>query len=355
MTGLWMELERDALYELARAWRTINWTYLRDALRPPSFELHAGESTLGRWYRERRLITLSRKLVFEHSWGVVEEVLKHEMAHQFADEVWNAHDETAHGFGFRAACERLAIDPAASGLPEEAPLADDEQRMIQKIARLLSLASSPNQHEAEAATLAARRLMHKHNVDAQSSRRAYTFKHLGKPVRRLEESARVLGRILGDHFFVEVIWVRAYQPLDRIQGTVMEVVGTPSNLAIAEYVYAYLTHAAAELWAAHQDGKKAAGRLRFQAGVMHGFLDKLERDKKQPEEQALVWIKDGELDAFYRRRHPRITTFRREGNTRDKTFEHGRKAGEKIVLKRGLESTGSSRGRLLGPGSGSGS
>src|SRR5262245_45763460 len=108
---LFTDLERAALFEISAAWHSFNGTYLKNALMPPSFELHEGSSLLGKWQRERRTIALSRALVFEHPWGSVEEVLKHEMAHQFAEEVLGAVDETSHGAAFRTACERLAIDP----------------------------------------------------------------------------------------------------------------------------------------------------------------------------------------------------------------------------------------------------
>src|SRR5687768_5792893 len=138
--SIWTELDRAVLYEVAAAWSAINWTYLREALIPPSFELHSGEGTLGRWHPERRTISLSHKLVYEQPWGVVEEVLKHEIAHQYAGEVLGGDDETAHGAAFRVACEKLAIDPAASGLPNTPSMDESEERAIQKIARLLSLA-----------------------------------------------------------------------------------------------------------------------------------------------------------------------------------------------------------------------
>jgi hypothetical protein len=126
----------------------------------------------------------------------------------------------------------------------------------------------------------------------------------------------------------------------------MEVIGTPANLAIAEYVHAYLRHASEELWTQHRRGP----RRTYLAGVMHGFLEKL-REERAPveEERALVWVKDAELEAFYARRHPKTTSFTRQGQKRDHTFHEGKSAGKKIVLKRGVGAA-SSHGRLLGDG-----
>ena len=58
------------------------------------------------------------RLVTEHPWTVVLEVLRHEMAHQYVDEVLGVHDETAHGPTFQAVCEARAIDGRAAGVLE---------------------------------------------------------------------------------------------------------------------------------------------------------------------------------------------------------------------------------------------
>ena len=64
----------------------------------------------------------------------------------------------------------------------------------------------------EAAMSAARRLMLKHNIaqaTAPGSGR-YTFRHIGRPTGRRSAAERILGLILSEHFFVEVIWTHVY-------------------------------------------------------------------------------------------------------------------------------------------------
>src|SRR5690606_38036286 len=77
-----VELERAALRAVRRSYDDINGTYFRWALRAPAFELVDSRSRLGRWVGDLRLIELSRHLLLEHGWGVLVEVLKHEMVHQ---------------------------------------------------------------------------------------------------------------------------------------------------------------------------------------------------------------------------------------------------------------------------------
>jgi hypothetical protein len=49
--------------------------------------LSDSERRLGEWNRAQRTISISRRLVVQQPWGVVREVLKHEMAHQYVFEI----------------------------------------------------------------------------------------------------------------------------------------------------------------------------------------------------------------------------------------------------------------------------
>ncbi len=340
-------LERALLRELLAQWKHVNASYFRNGLRPPAIELTSSRSLLGRWLRESRTIEIAREMVLERPWGMVVEVLKHEMAHQYVHEILGAIEETAHGPAFREACRRLGIDARAAGLPNRdahAP-SPEEHRVIERIARLLALAESPNVHEAEAATVAAQRLMLKYNIEAQKSATVqdYGYRHLGKPSGRVGEAERVLAALLGKHFFVEVIWVPVYRPLEGKRGSVLEICGTASNLAMAEYVHAYLSHAAEQLWSEHKKTYDVRGnkdRRTFLAGVMAGFAEKLRRDQQGHHEAGLVWVADGDLSNFYRRRHPHVRNVRLAGTRKNEAFGHGREAGKKIILRRGVGAAG---------------
>jgi Protein of unknown function (DUF2786)/SprT-like family len=336
-------LERVLVRELLAQWKHVNASYFRSGLRPPAIELTTSRAMLGRWMRETRTIEIARELVLERSWGMVVEVLKHEMAHQYVHEILGAIDETAHGPAFREACRRLGIDGRAAGLPDASPHAPSPEahRVVERIARLLALAESPNVHEAEAATVAAHRLMLRHNLEARHSSTAqdYGFRHLGKPSGRVGESDRVLGALLGSHFFVEVIWVAVYRPREGRRGSVLEICGTSSNLAMAEYVHAYLSHAAEQLWSDHKKSHDVRGnrdRRTFLAGVMAGFADKLRQDQQGHEKAGLVWVADGDLSNYYRRRHPHVRNVRLAGMRKNEAFGHGREAGKRIILRRGV-------------------
>src|SRR5690349_11084953 len=93
-------LEAALLRALADTWDDVNRTHFGGRLRRPVLALHDGPGRLGQWSGERRQLSLSRALVWEQPWGVVREVLRHEVAHQFVDQILQAHDESAHGPAF---------------------------------------------------------------------------------------------------------------------------------------------------------------------------------------------------------------------------------------------------------------
>jgi hypothetical protein len=345
-------LEAALVRELRATWRQLNEAYFKAGLATPTFELTPMHTTLGRWVPDTRTIEISRPLVLERAWGAVVEVLKHEMAHQYVHETLGETSESAHGPAFRDACRRLGIDARASGVPDALEPSPEEQRIVERIARLLALAESPNRHEAEAATVAAHKLMLKYNLDSTRDRatRDYGFRHLGTPTGRVNEHERVLAMVLGKHFFVEAIWVPVYRPLEGKRGSVLEICGTQANLSIAEYVHGFMLETAERLW---RDHKREAGidsdreRRTYLAGVMAGFAEKLARQSTASRSEGLVWVRDGDLVGFFRRRHPYVRHVRHSGNRRTEAYAHGRAAGREIILHRAVESPATSRGRLL--------
>jgi len=347
------ELEASLLRELMRCWRELCYTYFKDGLKPPVMRLAEGASRLGAWDRQTRCIELSRSFVLESSWGSVVEVLKHEMAHQYAHEVLGAVDETAHGPAFQRTCMHMGIDPAASGTPE--PRDEGDERILKKVADLLSLAQSQNQHEAENAAALAQRLMLKHNVALSEApgRRHYAFRHLGSIKGRHQESEHILAGILADHFFVEVIWVYGYRPEDGKRGSVLEVCGTNANLEMASYVHDFLQHTAERLWKEHKRQlgiRRNRDRRSYIAGVMEGFRERLRSEKRRAAEKGLVWVGDADLRRYYRKRHPHVRSVRLQGHGHTDARHHGRAAGRNIVLHRGVKDGAGQSGKALPAG-----
>lgn len=274
---------------------------------------------MGAWDPGLRQLRLNRRLLLEHGWASLVEVLKHEMAHQYVYDVLGVHDETAHGPAFRQVCADRGIDSAATGLPSLA-VNVDEQRALDRVKKLLALAQSSNPHEAELAMAAAQRLVLKYNLEAfEPSRESYYgFRHLGTPRLRVSRAEHMAAAILREFFFVEVIWVQTWLPLEGRAGKVLEVCGVVENLELATYVHGFLLQAAERLWDAYRRQPGVRGmryRQSFMAGVLSGFRDKLTDERRVQQQEGLIWVGDPGLSSYLRRRHPRQrrTTSKTEG------------------------------------------
>jgi hypothetical protein len=354
---LTVELERAALRAVRRSFDDVNGSYFRWALTPPSFELVDHASRLGRWVGAHRRIELARALLVEHRWGVLVEVLKHEMAHQYVDEVLGVHDEPSHGPAFRRVCDERGFDGGASGVPRDPGSNDRHAEVLDRIAKLLALAESSNQHEAQAAMSAAQRLMLRYNIEEvqRNAARVYTHRQIGEPTGRASEAERLLSAVLAEFFFVEVIRVPVWRPLEGRRGSVLEVCGTRENVELAEYVYAFLHHTAERLWREHrrEHGLKGnTGRQSFVAGAISGFRNKLRLERGKSQSTGLVWVGDAGLESFFRRRHPSLRWLRHRSRRGSAEYAHGERAGREIVLHRGVAQGPSGGLRLLGSGRG---
>ncbi|MDB4990001.1 MAG: hypothetical protein JWN04_5179 [Myxococcaceae bacterium] len=342
------ERQRALVRELLASHRQLNQSHFKSALSTPQLSLSDAESFLARWLPAARTIEFSEAfLAAAESWGVVLEVLKHEMAHQYVHEVLREVEEP-HGAAFRAVCERLGIDARARGQPES-QLDESGKRVLERVHKLLALAESDNRHEAEAAAAAAQRLMLRHNLEhvAEAPREErdgcthdarYGFRQLGRVTGRVTEWERRLGNVLREHFFVDIIWVPAYRPLEQKRGSVMEAIGTRENLDLAAYVYDFLVRTAERLWAQHRSerGIGNAARRAYLAGVMSGFAQKLALQAKAHKAQGLVWIPHAELKQYTRKRHPYLRTISHRGHSQRDVFAHGQKAGRELVLHKGV-------------------
>jgi hypothetical protein len=349
------ELEAALVRELRDRYDWNNRERFGGRLVAPVIVLSDSTTHLGRWDSTMRRLEISRTLVFERTWLEVSSVLEHEMAHQFVDEILHLHDETAHGETFRRVCAERGIDARAAGPPVAGaadPAAAGTDRVLERIRKLLALAGSPNQHEAEMAMRKAHELMLRHNIEATATRaqHRYEIRHLGDPSRRGTRVESEIVGLLSEFFFVKVIRVPVYLPRLGKSGMVYEIAGTRANVEMASHVYAFLLATAERLWQANRhDARVRSGRDRlvYQSGVIGGFREKLLSERVDLKETGLVWVGDRSLDGFYRARHPRITT-RRHHVRINSAHAAGREAGRTVVLHKPVEhGPAAGRPRLL--------
>ncbi len=334
------ELYRVWNHKLYQWWRYYDEEYLSNALNVPLITLSRAEGELGHWDRGHRRLSISAWHIERDPWLEVMETLRHEMAHQYVDEVLRTGDEEPHGPAFHQACKKLRCSPRARGGGDGRGSRVEDERILRVLKKVLSLTSSPNEHEAQAAVNKARRLLLTYNIDVVELDRERCFgsRCLGVVKSRRASYELWLALILQEFFFVEILWVHNYEALTDRSGTILQIYGTPTNLEMAAYVNDYLAELLERLW---RDYKKARGlpgnreRLRYFAGVLEGFYHKLEAQEATIlNQRALVWKGDTRLQEYYRYLNPRVQTRYGRGVTASAAYRDGLEEGRRVTIRR---------------------
>ena len=114
-----------------------------------------------------------------------------------------------------------------------------EEKIIDKIRKLMALAGSPNENEAKLAMMRAQQMMAKYNLSKRDidkiSPSMIITKKVSGDVKRSPTWMAVLGKIIADNF-------KCYcYRQETIGGSVVMMKGLEEDIEIAEVVYAYAT------------------------------------------------------------------------------------------------------------------
>ncbi len=353
------ELEALWLERLRAEWHHANRGKLRGALIPPILTLDTATRRLGSWQSVGRLLSIARAHVERDRWADVVETLRHEMAHQYADEVLHARDEAAHGDAFRHACALLGVhqrgEGGDGGVGVAAAAARDPQteRIVERVQKLLALAASDNQHEAEAAMATAHRLLLQHNLDlrAASEQRQYTRATLGASAASIPLSWKMISGILSQFFFVEAVWTHEFVAARGRDERRLEVFGRPHDVEMARWVHDFLHGALQRLFAAaRQRGEVAGnGRRDYEAGVLGAFRTKLRAEREVQAQRGLVWVGDADLGRYMRQEVGPMRSFGATGPQRSAAHAAGQRDGANLRLHRPVSTSGGGGGLLPAP------
>jgi len=228
-----------------------------------------------------------------------------------------------------------------------------ENKILEKIKKLLSLATSPNENEAKLASEKAQALLLKHNLslselDYEESR--YSKETLVEGRAKVED--KFIHAILAKFFFVTLVRSR------KIGG--VYILGEKTNVEIARYTKAYLEQTFKALFKAYkkETGCPSGHRQSYYFGLHKGLTEKLEAQKKAFEEQfkannpnsnyGLV-VTDKALARFVRDQFGNLRSSRSKfSNRSDDAQSAGKEAGSNIRINRGLSSSNSGETLAIG-------
>lgn len=227
-----------------------------------------------------------------------------------------------------------------------------DKNLIQKIQKLLALANSSNQNEAELASKKAQELLLKHNISMASVENAqFDFTEHTEELKRQPVEAKFIQSLLVEFFFIKIIH-------DKIRDRLV-FVGTEENIQVAMYVRDFLRNTFKRLYAIENKAQNWKGKNRnaFYLGLYKGLRQKLESEKQKATEnveagkalivvdRALVDFMNSRHDNLKNRSHGRIKA------TNAEAVERGHEHGRKLNISRGLGESSTAAPKALKGGS----
>ncbi|OGR02405.1 MAG: hypothetical protein A2511_09495 [Deltaproteobacteria bacterium RIFOXYD12_FULL_50_9] len=352
--------------QLAQEYRHLCWLY-RVRLRLPLFEIRTGQSRAGTWSPGLDTLSLASWLIRDHAWDVVLEVLRHEMSHQYVQQVLGRGDELPHGPAFQEACDRLGVHPEFRSAQGTIPrlLSGEGQKsggMLARVEKLFALAQSANEHEAALAMQKANAILRRYNLEQLHRHAAtdYDYLIINPGSKRIAAHQRLIAAILKDFFYVNVVIARQFEAQSGETLRVIELTGAKENLAVAEYVYHFLVGRLEYLWREYRKRTRAAGKEKnsYWLGVLNGFREKLSLQDREAMRttanntaSSLICASDPGLIRYYQTRYPRLRTVQHNRPlVYAGTYQAGQQEGKQLLIHKGVAADGGNTGLLLAGG-----
>lgn len=270
-------------------------------------------------------------------------IIRHELAH-YLTFINYGPSVQPHGVEFRTFCDRIKwgeeVFRATICLEEanEGQICPTSE-ILRKIQKVMALQSSSNPHEAETAMLKAQELLLKHNVDAKALVEDGDKMVLKRILiqKKIDTKTTAISKIL-ETFFVSCVFKRTSSFV------ALEILGTPENIDIAEYVAHVLQVEMERLWREVQRTTHLQGQIAknsFFYGLAKGYCDKIEAHKKRYDtatSSALLVI-EKQLTEAKEMVYPKLKTKKSKRGYSPDADSLGQKMGKNLNINTGISKT----------------
>lgn len=316
---------------------------------PLNFVCFEDSKKLGFFDSSCMQIGLNYQLMLHARDEVIEETLRHELAHLYTYLKYpeNFHVLDPHGLEFRNVCKDFSwgksIYEAKANINEvnkDLDQASLSGKRFNQIKKLLALASSSNQHEAEAATLKANQLLRKYNLEHITNELSRSDEEtcFVKTVLTKKKNGPILMAIYDilTHFYVRPVFSK------RKGVMALEVVGHEQSVLLADYVAKFLNTELERFWALAktQDSqlRGISAKKSYIRGVASAFISKITRDQSlnmSTDQKSLV---AASLEKLSELAYPKLRyTKTSAGKTDLSALKAGLKDGKDLSIRQGIE------------------
>ncbi len=283
----------------------------------------------------------------------LQNIIRHEIAH-YMTFIDYGNCVEPHGRQFREFCQSMGwpeeVKKATTCLDDEVGVhKEEESAVLRKVQKLMALAASSNQHEAEQAMVKSQQLLLKHNISSDyiedSDEEKIFLKRIMKQKKKNAKMQAIA--IILRTFFVNTVYNR------QDGATCLEIVGSATNIEIAEYVANTLVHELENLWnqARKQQFalKGTVAKNSFFLGVAKGYCDKINSLKKQCNSEvsnALIVIEKKLQDA-QNMVYPRLRNSSSQARHCSESSQLGQQAGRGLNINPGINNSAKNSGSYI--------
>lgn len=320
-------------------------------LYPLHIVVFEGNNTLGYFDHHSYQIGLNSKLMYSTKEKVLKDILRHEFAHYLTYIRFGA-EIHSHGAEFKSVCHELSwnheVSKASANIEQlNEKLEGDlrSEKIMTKVKKLLKLAESDNEHESQAATIKANKLLLKYNLDLFESENFETL-FVKKLITQKRKSAKLM--VIYDilkHFMIRPI-------LSYGKGQVsLEATGTKANLKLADYLASFLESELERLWCQHKSNTNAKGQRAknsFFLGLAKGYdqkMQSLSHEFNEAQRKDLILINKN-LDTAVNKIYRRLSSTSSGSSIDQSSFGAGKAAGKNLSINQGIKNK--SKTKLLG-------
>lgn len=301
-------------------------------------------------------IGISKRLMYQAFDSVLRNIIRHELAHYIAYLLYGA--DLGHGEKFNQLCRDLnwgeEVFRAYSNLElenlEVTKVNNANLELMNKIKKLLALASSDNVHESEMATMKANQLLLDYNlkmVNVEHQNETEVF------VKRVLESSKKNAKHLAIYEILKTFYVSPVFNHGK-KNIYLEIVGSLENVEIAEYVANFLDLELDRLWRATQKEnshlKGIVAKNSFFRGLARGYVEKIEFFNKKTysnDSKAIIAIKEN-LNQNLKMVYSRLSSsYSKDLKNNSEAQRQGMSAGKNLSIKAGLKNSSKSILQLL--------
>lgn len=227
------------------------------------------------------------------------------------------------------------------------------EEIIKKIQKLLALATSSNEHEAKVASAKAQELLVRHNLTLQSvidqddSLDDYDSKEVFMGAKAIPVQ-KMIWPILQAFFFVRV--VRSKDRARDQRWTTFSLVGTKTNVIVAQFIYDFLIERFESLYKQAKKEGRAKDKTSYQHGLRLGLTESLQAARQKTEtEMGLVLVKDPKIDLAINAHFGKTGSVGLKTTVRcQASINQGMADGSKIKLSRAIENDSKAAPAALG-------